>query len=52
MKRLLAAAAVAALVTVPVTAADLFERVDHHVVSNDGVDIHYVRPARARCCCS
>ena len=42
MSRIAAAAVAALLVTVPATAADLFERVDHHVVSNDGVDIHYV----------
>ena len=35
-------AIVAALFLVaPATAADLLDRVDHHVVSNDGVDLHY-----------
>ncbi len=31
----------ALLLAGPATAADLLDRVDHHVVSNDGVDLHY-----------
>jgi len=30
------------LAATPATAENLFDQVDHHVVSNDGVDIHYV----------
>jgi pimeloyl-ACP methyl ester carboxylesterase len=46
MSRLFAAFTVACtavpLLAIPASAAELFERVEHHVVSNDGVDIHYV----------
>ena len=42
MHRIAAASIAALLVAAPAPAADLLERVDHHVVTNDGVDIHYV----------
>ena len=37
MKHHLAACVATLLLAVPATAADLFEHVDHHVVSNNGV---------------
>ena len=42
MSRIAATCITALLFAVPATAADLFERVDHYMISNDGVDIHYV----------